>query len=425
MWWIKSMTLSNELSENTVFPTQEIGSIAKPSWRVKGVSDEARITQSDILEAERWGKKLSVADYELLIHLLKDRERSSNPPTLKEKESIRDWSVRYVLSLFENADLDRVYSGEQWRVEMYEHLVRNIQGFKLLGSVHSFDYKYFTKGAVVNEPKYVRPIHLDEFEFVESSTSREIKVPITGPYTIVDWSFNEYYETKIRKRYAGSKNLDLRRMNFEARREFILALVKNALRPEIENLIRHGVKWIQIDEPAITTRPDEDEMELFVEATNELTRGFGTCTFSVHNCYSDYKLLARYSSDLKDISQLALEFANRDRSNLGLSLEERRGYADLRFFEDEGYSGGFGLGVLHVHDYSGKPGDGARVDGRNILESPKLVRDRILVAAKILKDPSRISVNPDCGLRTRSWEVTYEKLKALEEGTKLARAGVK
>src|SRR5487761_385620 len=417
--------MTSKQSENQIFPTQEIGSIAKPSWRVKGVSDDAKITSKDIAEAVEWGKKLSVPKFEELVELLKSREKSSRAPSDKEKELIRDWSVRYVLSLFENADLDRVYSGEQWRVEMYEHLVRNIQGFKLLGSVHSFDYKYFTKGAIVGEPKYAHPIHLDEFEFVKSSTDRRIKVPITGPYTIVDWSFNEYYESKVRDQNASSKRLDLRRMSFEARREFILALVENALRPEVENLIRNGVEWIQIDEPAITTRPDEEEMELFVEATNELTRGFSGCAFSVHNCYSDYKLLAHYSPDLKDVSQLALEFANRDGSNLGLSQQERRGYSDLQFFEDEGYTGGFGLGVLHVHDHSGKPGNGARLEGRNIIEAPELVRDRILAAAKILKNPSRISVNPDCGLRTRSWTVTFEKLKALEEGTRLARAEVK
>jgi 5-methyltetrahydropteroyltriglutamate--homocysteine methyltransferase len=410
---------------NQLFPTQEIGSIAKPGWRVKGVSDDTKITANDVKEAEQWGKLLSVPNFHEIVELLKSRESSTTPPTQREKEVIRDWSVRYVLSLFQITDLDRVYSGEQWRVEMYEHLVRNIQGFKLLGSVHSFDYKYFTKGALVGEPKYVRPIHLDEYEFVKTATDREIKIPITGPYTVVDWSFNEYYESILRSKNEAVTKLDLRKINYEARREFILALVKNALKPEVENLVRHGVKWIQIDEPAITTRPDEDELELFVEAINELTYGIANCVFSLHNCFSDYRLLARYSSSLKDITQLALEFANRDGSNLGLEPEARPGYSDLQFFEKEGYSGGFGLGVVHVHDYSGTPGNGASVEGRNIFESPELVRDRILAAAKILKDPSRISVNPDCGLRTRSWNVTYEKLKALENGTRLARAALK
>ncbi len=418
------MSIEMASTQTKLFPTQEIGSIAKPSWRVKGVSEDSKINSKDIEEAEYWGKFLEVPAYEELVGLLRVREKSKKPPTEREKEAIRDWSVLYVLALFEAARLDRVYSGEQWRVEMYEHLVRNIQGFKLLGSVHSFDYKYFTKGAVVAPPKFKNPIHLEEFNFVKKTTKREIKIPITGPYTVVDWSFNEYYETELRKKQRGEDRIDLRRTYFEARRNFILDLVRDALRPEVRNLIEKGATWIQIDEPAITTRPDREEMELFVEATNELTRGFDGCVFSVHNCYSDYRLLAHYAPKLKDITQLALEFANRDGTNLGLSLDERRGYADLQYFESEGYTGGFGLGVTHVHDYSGEPGNGAALAGRNIIETPELVRDRILTAAKILKDPSRISVNPDCGLRTRSWQVTYEKLKIMEEGTNLARKQV-
>ncbi|MGI0081584.1 MAG: hypothetical protein ACRECH_18440, partial [Nitrososphaerales archaeon] len=198
-------------SQTKLFPTQEIGSIAKPSWRVKGVSDESKINARDLEEAEYWGKFLRVPEYEKLISLLKGREKSKKPPTEREKDLIRNWSVRYVLALFESAHLDRVYSGEQWRVEMYEHLVRNIQGFKLLGSVHSFDYKYFTKGAVVAQPRFKSPIHLDEFDFVKSATKREIKIPITGPYTVVDWSFNEYYETELRKKQKGEERIDLRR----------------------------------------------------------------------------------------------------------------------------------------------------------------------------------------------------------------------
>ncbi len=408
-------------SEKKIFPTQEIGSIAKPNWRVKGVSNEARILQQDVAEAEKWGKTLDIANYSDLVVLLKTRQNSSDPPSEEQKNAIRDWSVRYVLALFDKTNLDRVYSGEQWRVEMYEHLVRNIEGFKLLGSVHSFDYKYFNKGAVVAEPRFKQPIHLAEFEFVKSNTSKFVKVPITGPYTVVDWSFNEYYETELRKEHDPKKLPDLRRIYFEARRRFILDLVRNVLRREFAELISHGAAWIQIDEPAITTRPDVEEMELFVEAINELTSGFENCTFSVHNCYSDYNLLAHYTPRLKDVTQLALEFANRDTSDLGVSLGARPGYGILQTFDDEGYTGGFGLGVSHVHDYSDKPGNGAYSEGRSIIETPELVRDRILVAAKILKDPSRISVNPDCGLRTRNWDVTYQKLLAIDKGTQLAR----
>ena len=404
-----------------LFPTQEIGSIAKPGWRVKGVSEESKITENDILDAQMWGARLNVPNYSQLVDILRKRVSSDRSPNEEEKNAIRDFSVTYVLSLFDKFGLDRVYSGEQWRVEMYEHLVRNISGFKLLGSVHSFDYKYFTKGALVDAPNFKHPIHLEEFEFVMSHTNREIKIPVTGPYTVVDWSFNEYYESLAREKSSHKKRVDLKKTSFEARRAFILDLVKKALRPEVELLIKNGAKWIQIDEPAITTRPDENEMEIFVEATNALTRGFSSCKFSLHNCYSDYRLLAHYSTRLKDISQLALEFANRDSTALGTDAKTRPGYSDLKFFEKEGYTGEFGLGVTHVHDYSGLAGNGAIVDGRNVIESPELVRDRILFALKVLKDPSRISVNPDCGLRTRSWEVTYKKLDVMQRGTELAR----
>jgi 5-methyltetrahydropteroyltriglutamate--homocysteine methyltransferase len=406
-----------------LFPLQEIGSIAKPPWRVKGVSSDSKISESDIENAELWGERIGVKDYQKLVNLLRRRSQSSVPPTQEEKDLIRDFSVVYVLALFSKVGLDRVYSGEQWRVEMYEHLVRNIQGFKLLGSVHSFDYKYFTKGAIVDEPKFIHPIHLEEFEFVKSNSDRLVKIPITGPYTVVDWSFNEHYETAARKKSKG-KRLDLRKTYFEARRSFIMDLVKNALRPEVENLIKNGAKWIQIDEPAVTTRPDDDEMEMFVDAINALTAGFKDCIFSVHNCYSDYKLLAKYSVQLKDIEQLALEFANRDSTDLGVEKKSRPGYVDLKYFEKEGYEGGFGLGVTHVHDFSGTPGKGATVEGRNVLESPKLVRDRILFASSLLKNPERISVNPDCGLRTRDWETTFKKLEVMAEGTELARKKV-
>ncbi len=409
-------------TESELLPTQEIGSIAKPAWRVKGVTSDASLTWSDIKEAEFWGSKLDVPNYTDLIALLKERLNSKRPPLEEERTAIREWSVLYALRMFESVGLSRVYSGEQWRVEMYEHFVRNVEGFKLLGSVQSFDYKYYTKASVVSPPKFRNPIHLEEFLFVKKHSSRQLKVPITGPYTIVDWTFNEFYETDLRKKKGSNAGrFNFRETYFDARRRFILDLVRNVFRPEISVLTQNGANWIQIDEPAVTTHPDKLEMDLFVEAINELTRGFENCTFSLHNCYSDYRLLAKYSPDLKDITQLALEFANRDSVDLGQDSNTRPGYQELSAFEDEGYRGGFGLGVVHVHDYFGEPRGGALVEGNDIIESPKLIRDRILYASKLLKDPSRISVNPDCGLRTRSWEITYRKLQALSEGAKLAR----
>jgi 5-methyltetrahydropteroyltriglutamate--homocysteine methyltransferase len=57
----------------------------------------------------------------------------------------------------------------------------------------------------------------------------------------------------------------------------------------------------------------------------------------------------------------------------------------------------------------------------DFIEPPELVRDRIMYAVEVFADPNRIHVTPDCGLRTRSWDVAYRKLQNMVEGTHLAK----
>ncbi|MEM0357425.1 MAG: hypothetical protein QXL77_03510 [Candidatus Bathyarchaeia archaeon] len=380
---------------NKIFPTQEIGSLAKPAWRVKAYRGEP-LSQEEISEAIEWGRKLGVEDTETLAKILKKREK-----TVEDRKAVLQWSALYAIRLFETAGLDIIFDGEQWRSEMYEHVIRNTEGFEFLGYVKSFDYRYFNKAACISKPKYVKPFYLDEFLFTKENTRKIIKVPFTGPYTLVDWTFNEYYEKK-----AASQARDFKQRKASARREFLFDLVKEVVRPEIAKLIEAGATWIQIDEPAATTNPSNEEMQLFVEAFNETVRGFN-CTFSLHNCYSNYEVLAKYASQLRNCSQLALEFANRDSTQLGTDNKVRVGYRELKIFEEQGYHGNYGLGVIDVHT--------------DFIEPPELVRDRILYAAKIVGDPGRIFVSTDCGLRTRKWEVSFAKLKNMVLGAELAR----
>jgi 5-methyltetrahydropteroyltriglutamate--homocysteine methyltransferase len=60
----------------------------------------------------------------------------------------------------------------------------------------------------------------------------------------------------------------------------------------------------------------------------------------------------------------------------------------------------------------------------DFVEPPELVRDRILYAVDVFGDPARIHVCPDCGLRTRSWDVAYEKLCSMVEGARLAEGAL-
>lgn len=366
--------------------THEIGSLSKPNWRVKVVQGK-RLNETDIQYAQTWGKKLNVPNYEELIGLLRANDFSK-----EAKEHVVQWSSRYAVKLLESAGLDVVYDGEQQRSEMYQHAVSHFSGFEFRGTVRSFDNKYYLKAACVAPPKLLKPYHLEEFQFIRQNAQKPLKVPLTGTYTLVDWSFDEYYVKKA-----------ARHRRQEARRRFVLDVARNLIRPNIEALVKAGGTWIQIDEPALTTHPKE--VPLVVESFNESVRNID-CQFSMHICFSDYNLLFPHIERLEGCSQLSIGFANYDSRELGVRRAVRPGYEILYKFKALSKKFCIGLGVLDIHT--------------DFIEPPELVRDRILYAAEVLEDPELVSPCPDCGLRTRTWEVAYEKLKNLVEGTRMA-----
>jgi 5-methyltetrahydropteroyltriglutamate--homocysteine methyltransferase len=329
---------------NKVFLTQEIGSLRKPFW---------------------------------LLKVTRDKKASK-----EEKKRVRDDAAFLNIKMFEHIGLDFVYDGEVRRIEMYEYPIRRIGGFEFCGNVRSFNNKFYKKARCISKVKYRGCYHLEEFLFVKRYASKNIKVPITGPYTLADWSYNEYYSTKD---------------------EFVLDLARSVINPLIKDLVNNGAKYIQIDEPAATTHPNE--VKLFVEAFNKAVKGINA-KFIVHICYSNYSLLFPHIAELK-AQQLALEFANRDSLELGDSKEIRKGYEQLYLFKEYSADKEVGVGVIDAHS--------------DFIEPPTLIKDRILFASKLLGDFAKVYVNPDCGLRTRERSIAFAKLKNMVRGAKLAR----
>lgn len=370
------------------FLTREIGSLPKPPWRVKAFAGRP-LEEQDVAEAERWGAKLGLEGYERLVDSLRGGQ-----PDLAELD---DWAARYGLGLLERAGLDVVYDGEQRRTEMYDHVAAFARGFEERGTVRSFDNKYYTKAAVVEAPSVPGPQDVEEYRFVRERTGLEVKVPLTGAYTMVDWSYDEYYAGNGAMLGASAER------RYDARRRFVADVAERVIRPNVEGLVAAGAAWIQIDEPAATTRPEE--VPLVVEGFNAATHGI-EAKKSMHICFSDYSTLWPAALELDDCLELQLEFANRDSRELGIRDEDRPGYVDtLRLFRRNGYPG-VGLGLLDIHS--------------DFVEPPELVRDRILYAVNALGGPERIQVNPDCGLRTRSWDVVFAKLESMVAGTRMA-----
>jgi 5-methyltetrahydropteroyltriglutamate--homocysteine methyltransferase len=374
--------------------THELGSLAKPNWRVKAAAGRA-LDGRDVAEARSWGERLAVPGHEELLELL------AGPIGEQEKEAIKIWSSRYGIRFLESVGLDVVYDGEQQRSEMYAWAIAHAQGFEWRGTTRSFDNKYYSKAAVTGEIGLRAPYHNGEFGLAREAADADLKVPITGAYTIADWSFDERYDTDTDLREPATERHARRS---EGRREFILDVARNLIRPNVEALQGLGAGWIQIDEPAGSTEPGE--LDRFVESFNATVEGLEG-TFSTHLCFSDYELFFPALEGMHGCQQFAVGFANYDTRDLGTNEEARPGYRVITRFRDLPYRPALGLGVLDIHT--------------DFIESPELVRDRVLYAVEAFGDPNRIQVMPDCGLRTRSWDVAFRKLEAMVAGVDLAK----
>lgn len=295
------------------------------------------------------------------------RLRASGRIDDKALEEAFNDAVRIVVWEQEEAGIDIPSDGEMRRDEMVEYFAKRIDGFKFYGPVRVWGNNFFNKPAVVSRLSYRGSMVLSEYLFLrEVSRRKVVKVTITGPYTIADWSFNEHYSSK---------------------EELVFELAKIINREVIE-LQNAGALFIQVDEPALTTHPEE--MEWAVEAINEVARGV-SIKLGLHVCYSDYELLSRYFDRLS-YSQLALEFAN-------------RGFRDLGVLSKLGDKE-IGLGVVDVHSRS--------------IEDPEHVAKAIEKAMSYV-EPERIYVNPDCGLKLLPREIARRKLEVMVAGVNIVR----
>jgi len=385
----------NEVLDHKPLLTHEVGSLDKPGWRVKAYAGKP-LDDKDLEEARTWGERLQVPEYERLIDLLRHA-----PFSKEQKAELQRWSSLYAVRLEESAGLDVVYDGEQQRTEMYDWAVSHTNGFERRGSVRAFDNKYYTKEAVVGPISLRSPFHNAEFSYLVSVAEAELKIPVTGAYTIADWSFDERNRTPENLLQPAAERAHQRHA---ARRDFVLEVARNMIRPNLEALIALGARWIQVDEPGAST--EADELDLFVDSFNASVEGLHAM-FSTHLCFSDYNLFFPAIERMEQCRQFAVGFANYDSRELGTSDEARPGYQVIKKFRDLPYKPALGLGVLDIHS--------------DFIESPELVRDRVLYAVKVFGDPKRIHVTPDCGLRTRSWKVAYEKLRNMTAGVQLAR----
>lgn len=316
-------------------PTTSVGSLPKP--------DYLRMARRDY-------RKGKISKQELLE---------------KEKEATIFWVKKQ-----EDIGIDVLVDGEMYRGDMVTYFAENMVGFAESGLVRSYGNRYYRRPIIKDRIRWEKPISTEWWEFAQSLTKKPIKGMVTGPYTILDWSFNEYYPT---------------------RKDAVLALAKE-LRKEIEDLVKKGAKIIQIDEPALSVR--SEELPLVIDSMHILTEGI-SAYFITHICFGE--LGSIYPGVLElPVNNLDLEASGRIDEILGL-------------FRKDPPTKDISFGILDVHSHQIEP-------HVVVIEKLKTVLDAI--------PPERLWIDPDCGLKTRTPEEAIEKLQVMVKTTKLLRSGL-
>ncbi|MCY0874609.1 MAG: methionine synthase [Acidianus infernus] len=325
------------MDELPILPTTVIGSYPRPKW---------------LREAIRLHKAGKISDEELT-------------------EAFNDAALA-VLHDHYLAGIDVPTDGEVKRDEMVEYFAERLGGFKFYGPVRVWGTAYYRKPAVVGKIEYKSPLLVDEFKYTKSvSYTPNVKITITGPYTIAYWSYNEYYK-------------DMQDLVFD------LAKIINK---ELHNLVDAGARIIQIDEPAIHS--NKKDVSWAVEAVNEAVKGINA-KLIVHICYGDYRIVAPYLNEFKV-----------DQINFALKIYN---YRYLELFKKYGYEKELGLGVIDVHS-------------RRVESAEEVAKD----IKKSLKyfPAEKIWINPDCGLKLLPRSIAFQKLVNMVKGTKMVREELK
>jgi 5-methyltetrahydropteroyltriglutamate--homocysteine methyltransferase len=263
--------------------------------------------------------------------------------------------------------VDVLVDGEMYRGDMVAYFAEQLPGFERGGLVRSYGNRYYHKPIITGEVKWNNPITVEWWQYAQGLTSKPIKGILTGPYTLMDWSFNEFYPTRL---------------------DTCLALAAE-IRHEAEALVGAGCKIIQIDEPAISARPQE--LAMAIEAMRIVTGGL-PAYFITHICYGDFE------SIYPDMLDLAVD-------NFDLEMSNSR--ADiLSLFRKAPFTKDISYGVVDVHSH--------------LIEEPKVVEKRLTNGLEVLRCEN-VWVDPDCGLKTRTAEEAIAKLKAMVLAAKTLR----
>lgn len=277
--------------------------------------------------------------------------------------------IKELIKFQEEINLDVLVHGEFERNDMVEYFAENLKGFLITknGWVQSYGTRATKPPIIFSYIKRVKPITVDYIKFAQSLTEKPVKAILTGPITIINWSFpNEFLNMKD-----------------------IALSIGEALREEINDLIKNGIKIIQVDEAALREKLPLKK-EKHKEYLNIAVDSFKYCVKDVpdkiqvhtHMCYSEFKDIVDYIEKM-DVDVISIEAARSD-------------FSILKFLKNYAKKRQIGPGIYDIHS-------------PRIPDVEELTK-KIKLLLKFVPEKN-LWINPDCGLKTRNWEEVKLSLK--------------
>ncbi|PZA06003.1 MULTISPECIES: 5-methyltetrahydropteroyltriglutamate--homocysteine S-methyltransferase [unclassified Meiothermus] len=280
----------------------------------------------------------------------------------------------------EEIGLDVLVHGEFERNDMVQYFAERLEGYAFTqhGWVQSYGSRYVRPPILFGDVSRPRPISLEWSSYAQSLTHKPVKGMLTGPVTMLLWSF----------------------VRDDLPREQVCRQIALALRDEVIDLERAGIRVIQIDEPALREglplrRAEWDHyLAWAVECFRLCSSAVADETqIHTHMCYSEFNDIIRSIGDM-DADVISIE-ASRSKMDL------------LEAFTAYRYPNQIGPGIYDIH-------------------SPRVppVSEMVALLQKALQylRPDQLWVNPDCGLKTRRWAEVRPALVNLVEAARQLRA---
>ncbi|PHS30748.1 MAG: 5-methyltetrahydropteroyltriglutamate--homocysteine S-methyltransferase [Sulfurovum sp.] len=300
--------------------------------------------------------------------------------SLEEYEAQMKAYIDECIAFQEECGIEVLVHGEPERNDMVEYFGEQLKGygFSENGWVQSYGSRCVKPPFIYGDISRPKAMTVKWITYAQSKTDKIMKGMLTGPVTILNWSF----------------------VRDDKPRDEVSKQIAIALSDEIDDLQKAGIKIIQVDEAAFKEGyPLRAEKIKYYEAWSvrdfkiAVSSAWEKTQIHTHMCYSEFNDIIG-TIEAMDADVISIETA-------------RSGNELLKIFKEVGYKQEVGPGVYDIH-------------------SPRVPSvDEIVTQIKLLQEvlPSeQLWINPDCGLKTRKWEETKMSLINMVEAVKRVRA---